>query len=107
MLLKHKSPRRIPLVKEQRANDLLNFHYVPKNATFQCDPTSMTLIAGRALKITRCQLNNELVENQVWRTTDNLFVTFTPNEFLNFAEAADEYVEQVYNQSWQQIDGDN
>ena len=52
-------------------------------------------------------LNNEQVENKVWRTTDNLFVIFTPNEFLDFAELADNYVEQVYSQSWQQIDGDN
>ena len=105
MLLKHNSPRRIPYIKEQRNTALNNFEYMGN--TFQCDPTSLTLISGRALKITRQQLNNEPVENQVWRTTDNLFVTFTPNEFLEFAEKADAYVEQVYSQSWQQIDGES
>ena len=105
MLLKHKSPRRIEYIKEQRNGALNNFEHM--NSTFQCDPVSMILIAGRALKITRQQLNNEPIKNQVWRTADNLFVTFTPNEFLEFAEAADAYVEQVYSQSWQQIDGES
>ena len=105
MLLKHESPRRIPFIKEKRDRELREFEY--NGSTFQVDPTSLTLISGRALKITRCQLNNERIGNQVWRTSDNQFVTFTPDDFLEFAEAVDEYVEQVYAESWQKIDGDN
>ena len=103
MLLKHNSPRRIPLIKEKREQKLQQFEY--NGCEFQVDPSSLTLIAGRALKITRQQLNNEPVTNQTWRTVDNSFVTFTAEEFLAFAEAADEYVEQVFQQSWAEIDG--
>ena len=103
MLLKHNSPRRVPMIKEQRASALLHFSY--GGHEFQVDPSSLTFIAGRALKITRQQLNNGPVTNQTWRTVDNSFVTFTAEEFLAFAEAADEYVEQVFQQSWAEIDG--
>ena len=88
-----------------RNNRLKNFYYSPKEAVFQADPVSLTLIACRALKITRCQLNGKSVSDQVWRTTTNTFVVFTPEEFLAFAEAADEYAEQVFQQSWAELDG--
>ena len=84
---------------------LKNFFYSPKGVAFQVDSVSLTLIAGRALKITRQQLNGESVSHQTWRAVDNSFVTFTAEEFLAFAEAADEYVEQVFQQSWAEIDG--
>ncbi len=104
MLLKHKSPRRIPWIKEQKILALFNYYYAPKQKTFQCDPTSMTLIAGRALKLTRWQLQGIEIPLQEWRTTDNVMVQFTPEEFLAFAEAADAYVEQVYRDSWAEMD---
>ena len=104
MLLKHNSPRRIPFIKERRGHALLNFYYAPKNATFQCDPTSMTLIAGRALKLTRWQLEGIEIPCQEWRSTNNSVIQFTGEEFLTFAEAADAYVEQVFRESWAQID---
>ena len=103
MLLTHKSPRRVQAIKAHRNIALLHFPY--NGCEFQVDPSSLTLIAGRALKITRQQLNGEPVSDQTWRAVDNSFVTFTAEEFLAFAEAADEYVEQVFQQSWAEIDG--
>lgn len=102
MLLTHKSPRRVQDIKASRKVLLLHFPY--NGCEFQVDSSSLTLIAGRALKITRQQFNDEAVSDQIWRAVDNSFVTFTAEEFLVFAEAADEYVEQVFQQSWIDID---
>jgi hypothetical protein len=33
-------------------------------------------------------------------------VCFSAEQFLDFAEAADAYVEQVFGESWQAMDGD-
>jgi hypothetical protein len=91
------------VVHKKRDEQLRQFFYLPKEAVFQCDPTSMTLIAGRALKLTRWQLEGQPPTNQWWRTSDNNAVQFTCEEFLAFAEAADAYVEQVYVQSWAEL----
>jgi hypothetical protein len=64
----------------------------------------LTLIAGRALKLTRCQLQGKEIPTQWWRSTDNVMVAFTAEQFLEFAEEADSYVEQVFAESWQKLD---
>ena len=107
MLLKHNSPRRIPLIKEKRETALRNFYYAPKKSNFQVDERSLTLIAGRALKLTRWQLEGAAIPIQEWRSVENQMVQFTAEEFLGFAEAADTYVEQVFRASWQEMNPSN
>lgn len=100
-------PTNVALRKNIRNNQLYNYYYAPKNAVFQCDPISITLIAGRALKLTRMQIANNTMPDVRWRTTDNQFCIFTGAEFIDFAEECDAYVEQVYAQSWQEMNPSN
>ena len=83
---------------------LSGFYFSPKVTFFQVDQKSLGLIAGKALKLTRKQIANEPLPSVEWRTTDNQVVEFTGEEFLSFADAAEEYAESVYKQVWAKKD---
>lgn len=67
---------------------------------FQTRAQDLTLIVGRVAKILASKALNETLSNFEWRCADDTFHNFTPEEFLKFAIAADEFVEQKYLDSW-------
>lgn len=84
--------------------------------SWQTEPQDRINIAGRAAKLTsllalgRVQLADtsyiDATGNArplVWRTADNSNVSFTVQSFLEFAIAADEFVEDKYFESWQGV----
>lgn len=66
---------------------------------FQIDDRSLVLISGRSAKILAKQ-GTAGVPPIVWRDMDNKLVEFTPESFLAFASAVDEYIESLYRQAW-------
>lgn len=105
MLINHQSYRDSQHWAAYRAKLLASFEYSPK-VVFQVDPTSLGLIAGKALKLTRKQIANQPLPIVEWRTTDNQIALFTGEEFLLFADAAEEYAESIYKRVWGKKDGD-
>lgn len=99
MIISHKSPDKSRRVNEARQQDIAA-GFTWQGNIFDIDPDSLTLIAGRALRLTLDPSINELV----WRSKDNHNVTFTRDEFLAFAQAADSHVEQIFKDSWSQKD---
>lgn len=99
MKIQHKSPdkgRRVNQVRRQT----LAAGFAWQGNTFDIDPNSLGLIAGRALRLT---LDPNLAE-VVWRSQANQNITFTRDDFLAFAQAVDAHVESIYQQSWEQKD---
>ena len=81
--------------------------------TFQSTEADQALIAGRATKLTtlltlgRVQLTDNSYADEngatralVWRTAGNVNVQFTVQEFLDFAIAMDEFIEDMYQAAW-------
>lgn len=87
-------------IKKNRLEDLGNFFYLQKEAVFQCRPEDMTLIAGKVLTLTRKQIAGAPLPEVYWRCSLNNMVHFTGEEFLSFAEAAEQFVEATYMNSW-------
>lgn len=100
MLLKHNSPFHKERLKQIR-EDKLNKGMPYNGYHFQADPDSRTLVAGRSLRITQAKLDNQHIEDFVWRTTENTAYLFTADEFLEFADMMDQWIEQCYQESWQ------
>lgn len=68
---------------------------------FQTRSADLSLIAGRATKVAAQKALGELVPDFQWRAQDDTMVTFTGDDFLRFAIAVDEFVEQEYQKSWE------
>ena len=104
MIITHSTPNRI-----QRANDFrdrkLEAGYLWGTHVFQIDSTSQGMITGRASKILSVKSRGEVCPDFFWRAMDDSLVLFTQDEFLAFAEEVDDYVESVYQESWQLKDG--
>lgn len=84
--------------------------------TFQSTAADQALIAGRATKLTtlltlgRVQLTDSSYIDEsgdtrplVWRSLDNINVSFTVQDFLDFAIAMDEFIEDMYQAAWPQV----
>lgn len=69
-------------------------------ARFQIDGESQRFIAAKALGLVKRELRGNNRDTITWRTQDNQFYTFEPDEFLDFAEAVEAYVENVLVQVW-------
>lgn len=76
------------------------FEWVP-GAVFQTRPKDLTLISGRVTKILALSYFGEVHPDFNWLKEDNMPYLFTPDEFMRFAIAVDEFVEQKYINSWQ------
>lgn len=76
------------------------FEWVP-GAVFQTRPKDLTLISGRVTKILALSYFGEVHPDFNWLKEDNTPYLFTPDEFMRFAIAVDEFVEQKYINSWQ------
>lgn len=94
MIIKHRSPN-----KGERANQLrqreIDSGFTYGRHVFDGDSNSLSLIMARALRLTLAPS-----ASVAWRTKDNRMVKFTNEQFLEFAAAADAYIESVYQQSW-------
>ena len=99
MLLKHNSPNAL-LRLRQRREEILRKGMPYNGYHFQADPSSMTLVAGRALRITQAKLANETIPDFTWRTTENAMYCFNADEFLEFADLMDQWVEERFQESW-------
>lgn len=69
-------------------------------SVFQTRDKDLTLISGRATKILAKRSLGESLPDFYWRTEDNSVYLFSADEFLRFAIAVDEFVEQKYIESW-------
>lgn len=104
MIISHNPDDASERWQQYQSRLLSGFYFSPKVTFFQVDQKSLGLIAGKALKLTRKQIANEPLPSVEWRTTDNQVVEFTGEEFLSFADAAEEYAESVYKQVWAKKD---
>lgn len=96
MIISHKSPDKGARVNGQR-QQAIAAGFIWGGHTFDVDSTSLTLIAGRALRLT---IDNSVCHTE-WRTKDNQMAHFTREQFLEFALAADAHIEHLYQQSWE------
>jgi hypothetical protein len=98
--------------KRDRAKEIAK-GFTWANKTFQIDSDDLKLIAGRTAKLNiLLQSGNVTLDSTgytdlsgttreiVWRALDNTTVNFTVREFLTFAQAVDEYIEDIYQKSW-------
>lgn len=100
MILAHKAQEPELLLKQDKQK-LIHKGFLYDGHNFQIDDHSLLLISGRALKLTRKQLAGIPLPNVEWRTTGNTFVEFTGEEFLAFAEAAEQYYESILRSIWE------
>ena len=68
--------------------------------SFQTEPAARSNVTGRAAKRTAKRSLGQPVPDFQWRNTANVMVNFTGEQFLEFAIAMDEFVEQQYQNSW-------
>lgn len=66
-----------------------------RGARFQVDAGSRLAIAARAMRVQRT--GETVVE---WRTVENEAYPFSGEDFLAFADAADEFAERVMVETW-------
>jgi hypothetical protein len=99
MIISHESPTKNKRYNAQRDSQIQS-GFTWAGSTFQIDPSSILVIAGRAVKIIKRQLLEEAVPDFYWRTLDDQFYVFTATEFLEFADAVDAHVESIYAESW-------
>lgn len=97
LIISHQSPNRAPRVNEQRAEKVKD-GFPWQGALYDIDPDSLRLIMSRAVRLTIDPNINEVE----WRTKGNSMFVFSRSQFLEFAAAADAYVESLYQASWQQ-----
>lgn len=104
MKITYNAPDRSKRFRDAR-NCKLDDPFTWNGSGFQINFKSQFHIATRALNILKAQINNDPLPNLVWRTVDNTFYQFTDaDEFLAFATAVDNHVEQIMFESWQHID---
>jgi hypothetical protein len=98
--------------KRDRVKDIAKgFEWADK--TFQIESEDIKLISGRTAKLTILLQAGEVtresteyvdltgeVRKIMWRAADNTDVYFTVGEYLTFAQAIDEYIEDIYQKSW-------
>lgn len=99
MIINHNSPltsERCNQIRDSKLAEGFNWG----GFIFQIDPKSLSLISGRTLRIITARIQNELVNDVQWMTKDNSIYTFTPDEFVSFAEAVDDHVDGIYKESW-------
>ncbi|WP_299202585.1 hypothetical protein [uncultured Amphritea sp.] len=91
-----------PTVRKKAVRDAgISSGFAWGGSTFQTRPQDLTLISGRATKILALKYFNELHPDFYWMTEANTPHLFTPDEFMRFAIAVDEFVEQKFIESWQ------
>lgn len=78
--------------------------FVWNGSRFQVDSESQRLIASKALSVIKAQLSETVYGTIKWRTFDNLFHEFSPEEFLLFATAVEQHIENILYTSWNAID---
>lgn len=101
MQIVHKAPEPIAWqrVKERRtANIASGFEW--DGHVYQTGPDDLRNVSGRVGRITAQQALGDPVPDFTWRTLDNADVLFTAQQFLRFAVALDEWIEQQYQESW-------
>ncbi|WP_169719907.1 DUF4376 domain-containing protein [Marinobacterium litorale] len=99
MLITHKSKNKNSRYNEWRDHEIekgINWG----GSVFQIDEKSRSLIGDRALKVVKRKLLNEPMSSFVWRTKMDTYYTFSPEEFLEFAEAVDSHFESIMIESW-------
>ena len=115
MLLKHETPPALVSQRKKKSRGLaIDSGMVWAGNTWQTEDTDRVNVAGRASKLNslvtlgRAGLGDTsyvdsdgVVRPLVWRTLGNDNVSFTVQEFLEFAIAVDEFVENKYFESWQ------
>jgi len=104
MIISHNTPNRAERANEIRDRKIAQ-GFTWNGDTFQIDHMSMGLITGRATKIMSVNSRGGNYPNFHWRAMDDSLVEFTPDGFLTFAEAVDDYVESLYQEAWQLKDG--
>jgi len=87
-------------VKLKERKDNLAQGFTWNNHVFQTRPEDLQLITGRVLKLLVQNALGVAEEDISWRTLDNQFYVFTPEEFLDFSLKLTEFVESVYVRSW-------
>lgn len=97
MIISHQSPLKRERANERRQKSLAE-GYTWQGALYDIDPDSLRLIMSRAVRLTIDPNINDVE----WRTKDNSMFAFSRSQFLEFAAAADAYVESLYQASWQQ-----
>lgn len=78
--------------------------FIWKGNTFQIDSSSQTFIAAKALSIIKARLTDTIINPIVWRTMDNDFYEFTPDEFLEFSSGVEAHIESILKTSWDATD---
>ncbi|MBM7454453.1 hypothetical protein HNR62_000282 [Oceanisphaera litoralis] len=95
MKIQHKTPDkslRVNVIRQQQID--AGFQW--GGWAFDIDPGSLTLIAGRALRLTL----DPSISSVSWRTQDNQIAVMTREEFLAFAQGADAHIDALFKQSW-------
>ena len=100
-LITHVSPTAGFRINEKRNSDIASgFYWAAKDATFDTDAKSLSLVTGRVAKIQAQNLLSVSAPDFYWRASDNTDHLFTAPEFLEFAVAMDNWVESKYIESW-------
>jgi hypothetical protein len=103
MNITHNSPEKKARKQLHRASKVdAGFSYTVGGVEhlFQTDILARSNVTGRASKVTAKRSLGQIVPDFEWRSTDNVMVSFTGVEFLEFAIAMDEFVESQYQDSW-------
>lgn len=94
MLIRHRvSDRRTQANTVRDAEIAAGFQW--GGSVFQVDPGSRSAISARALRVSRTG------EGVAWRTADNADHLFSAEEFLEFADGVDAFIEFVMQKCWQ------
>lgn len=115
MLIPHSSPPELVSARKKKARSTaIDAGMVWGGNTWQTEAGDRVNIAGRAAKLNSLVTlglaalsdgsytdENGSARPLVWRTVDNINVSFTVQTFLQFAIAVDEFVENKYFESWQ------
>lgn len=103
MIINHKSPSAPARINEERDAEIKAGMQWPAGSgiVYQTDPVSISLVTGRVGKILAYQARGETHPDFLWRAMDDTDHLFTPNDFLSFAIALDDFVEIKYIESWQ------
>ena len=103
MNISHKSPERSQrkaVFRELKVSAGFIFNVAGLDHSFQTDQLARANVTGRASKVTAKRSLGQVVPDFQWRSTANIMVDFTGEQFLEFAIAMDEFVELQYQDIW-------
>lgn len=94
MIIRHTALDRRALANAARDAEILA-GFTWKTEVFQVDPESRSAIAARAMKVFRTG------EDVVWQSLANTGCLFSAQEFLEFSDGVEDFIEGVRQKCWQ------